>query len=156
LSNIGIGHGAVDAGGGYTYFDSQTGHEFSAILGFTYNLVNQSAQYQNGIDLHLDWGVSQFLTERWQIGLAGYVYRQITPDGGSGNRIGAFESQVIGTGPQIGYTFPVAGLQCNLNLKGYKEFDAAHRPDGWNVWLTLAISPAAATPATPAVGVTTK
>jgi hypothetical protein len=35
LSNIGIGHGAIDAGGGYTYFDSQTGHEISAVLGFT-------------------------------------------------------------------------------------------------------------------------
>ena len=26
LSNLGIGHGAVDAGGGDTYFDKQTGH----------------------------------------------------------------------------------------------------------------------------------
>jgi hypothetical protein len=26
---------ALDAGGGYTYFDPQTGHEFSAVLGFT-------------------------------------------------------------------------------------------------------------------------
>jgi hypothetical protein len=26
--------------------------------------------------------------------------------------------------------------------KGYKEFDAAHRPDGWNVWATFVISPA--------------
>ena len=38
LSNIGLGHGAVDAGGGYTYFNPQTGHELSAVLGFTYNL----------------------------------------------------------------------------------------------------------------------
>ena len=29
-----------------------------------------------------------------------------------------------------------------LNLKGYKEFDAASRPDGWNLWATLVISPA--------------
>src|SRR6266702_4761001 len=36
LSNIGIGHGAIDAGGGYTYFNPQTGHEFSGVLGFTY------------------------------------------------------------------------------------------------------------------------
>jgi hypothetical protein len=42
LSNFGIGHGAVDAGGGFTYFDPQTGHEFSAVLGFTYVLRNQS------------------------------------------------------------------------------------------------------------------
>jgi hypothetical protein len=37
LANLGIGHGAVDAGGGYTYFNPQTGQEFSAVLGFTYN-----------------------------------------------------------------------------------------------------------------------
>ena len=33
LANIGIGHGAIDGGGGYTYFDPQTGHELSAVLG---------------------------------------------------------------------------------------------------------------------------
>ena len=33
-----------------------------------------------------------------------------------------------------------------LNLKGYKEFEAENRPEGWNVWLTFAISPAAAPP----------
>src|SRR5262249_3471463 len=48
LANIGIGHGAADAGGGYTYFNPQTGHEFSAVTGFTYNLVNPSTNYQNG------------------------------------------------------------------------------------------------------------
>ena len=62
LSNIGIGHGAVDAGGGYTYFNPQTGHELSGVLGFTYNLINPSTQYQNGIDMHFDWGASQFVT----------------------------------------------------------------------------------------------
>src|SRR5258707_13988771 len=55
LSNIGIGHGAIDAGGGYTYLNPQTGHEFSGVLGFTYNFSNQSTQYQNGVDMHFDW-----------------------------------------------------------------------------------------------------
>jgi hypothetical protein len=32
----------VDAGGGYTYLDSQSGREFSAVLGFTYNLPNDA------------------------------------------------------------------------------------------------------------------
>jgi len=156
LSNIGIGHGAIDAGGGYTYFDSQSGHEFSAVLGFTSNLINRSTQYQNGIDLHLDWGASQFLTGQWQIGLAGYVYKQITPDGGSGDKVGAFESQVTAIGPQVGYAFPAGDLQGNLNFKGYKEFAAALRPDGWNVWLTFAISPGTATRDAPAVHMNSK
>jgi hypothetical protein len=58
LSNLGIGHGAIDGGVGYTYFDQQTGHEFSAVIGATYNLINPSTQYQNGIDGHLGWGAS--------------------------------------------------------------------------------------------------
>jgi len=65
LSNIGIGHGAIDAGVGYTYLNPQTGHEFSGVLGFTYNFTNQSTQYQNGVDMHFDWGASQFLTKQF-------------------------------------------------------------------------------------------
>ena len=40
LSNLGIGHAAIDSGGGYTYFNPATGHEFSAVAGFTYNFKN--------------------------------------------------------------------------------------------------------------------
>src|SRR6267154_1695168 len=40
VSNLGLGHGAIDAGGGYTYFNPATGHEFSAVAGFTYNFKN--------------------------------------------------------------------------------------------------------------------
>src|ERR1019366_1592943 len=64
LANLGIGHGAIDAGGGYTYFNPANGHELSGVLGFTYNLVNQATQYQNGVDLHFDWSASQFLTKQ--------------------------------------------------------------------------------------------
>ena len=72
LANLGIGHGAVDAGVGYTYFNPQTGHEFSAVFGATYNLKNYHTDYQNGIDLHPRLGLdSQFLTKQAQIGLVG-------------------------------------------------------------------------------------
>jgi hypothetical protein len=146
LANIGIGHGTIDAGGGYTYFNPGTGHEFSAVLGFTYNFVNQSTQYQNGVDLHLDWGASQFLSKQVLVGAVGYVYKDIGCDSGSGDRVGCFQSQVIGIGPQLGYIFPIGGMQGYLNLKGYGEFDSSDRPKGWNVWLTFVLSPAAAAP----------
>jgi hypothetical protein len=144
LSNIGIGHGAVDAGAGYTYFNPKTGQEFSAVLGFTYNTTNQSTQYQNGVDMHLDWGASQFLTKQFQIGLVGYVYDEIGCDSGSGDRVGCFQSRVIGVGPQVGFIIPLGTTtQGYLNLKAYKEFDNANRPDGWNAWVTFVLSPAA-------------
>src|SRR5471030_2070156 len=144
LANIGIGHGAVDGGAGYTYLDQQKGHEFSAVVGATYNLQNQSTQYQNGVDLHLDWAASQFVTEQIHIGLVGYVYDQVTPDIGALPVQGGFQSSIAAAGPQVGYLFPLGKMQGYLNLKGYKEFAAVNRPEGWNVWLTFAISPAAA------------
>jgi hypothetical protein len=150
LSNIGIGHGAIDAGGGYTYFNPATGHEFSGVLGFTYNLKNTATQYQSGVDLHFDWGASQFLTKQVQVGLVGYAYKDIGCDSGSGDRVGCFQSQVFGIGPQFGYVFPLSQtLQGYINLKGYAEFGGSDRPTGWNTWLTFVISPAAAPPPAP-------
>jgi hypothetical protein len=144
IANVGIGHNAIDAGGGYTYFDDKAGHEFSATLGFTYNFENTHTNYKNGVDMHLDWGASQFLTKQWQVGLVGYWYQQLSCDSGSGDRVGCFESRVVGIGPQIGYIFPISKeWQGYINLKGYGEFAAQNRPDGWNAWLTIAISPAA-------------
>ncbi|WP_084799663.1 transporter [Bradyrhizobium sp. Ai1a-2] len=148
LANLGIGHWAIDAGGGYTYFDPKTGHEASAVLGFTYNFINPATQYQSGVDMHLDWGVSQFLTKQWQVGLVGYLYQQVGCDSGSGNRVGCFQSRVVGVGPQLGYIFPVGDMQGYLNLKAYGEFANENRPAGWNIWLTFNLSPAAPTPPT--------
>jgi hypothetical protein len=142
LANLGIGHGAIDAGGGYTYFDPQTGHELSAVLGFTYNFMNEHTHYQNGVDMHLDWGASQFLTKKLQIGAVGYFYHQLSCDGGSGDKLGCFNSHVAGIGPQIGYIIPMGNVQGYVNVKAYRDFGAVNRASGWSVWLTFAISPA--------------
>jgi hypothetical protein len=147
LSNIGVGHGAIDVGGGYTYLNPQTGHEFSGMLGFTYNFTNQSTQYQNGVDMHFDWGASQFLTKQLQVGLVGYVYQEVGCDSGSGDRVGCFQSRVVGVGPQLGFIIPLSTTtQGYLNLKSYWEFASQNRPDGWNAWVTFVISPAEQTP----------
>lgn len=29
-----------------------------------------------------------------------------------------------------------------INFKGYYEFEAENRPEGWNAWVTLALTPA--------------
>jgi hypothetical protein len=106
LSNMGIGHGAIDAGGGYTYFNPQTGHEFSAVGGFTYNFVNTAPDYQNGIDFHLDMAASQFLSKQLFIGPVGYIYDQLSADRGSAPILGPIESRVFGVGPQSDTSFP--------------------------------------------------
>jgi len=142
LANLGIGHGAIDGGGGYTYLNPATGYEFSGVGGFTYNFKNTDTQYRSGIDFHFDWGASKFLTKQVFVGLVGYAYQQVTDDSGQSPILGGFRSRVLGVGPQIGYIFPIGNMHGYLNLKGYGEFDAANRPSGWNTWLTFAISPA--------------
>lgn len=140
LASIGINHWAVDLGGGYTYLNMESGREFSATLGFTYNFENPDTDYQNGIDAHLDWGASQFLSEQVHVGLVGYFYYQLTGDSGAGAVLGDFKSSVNGIGPQIGYLFKMGQLDTYLNLKAYWEFEADNRPDGWNSWLTWSVT----------------
>jgi hypothetical protein len=145
LANLGIGHGTIDTGGAYTYLNPTTGNEFSAIAGVTYNFKNPDTQYRSGIDFHFDWGAAHFLTKQLFVGIAGYAYQQITDDSGQNPILGGFRSRVLGVGPQIGYNFPVGGMQGFLGLRGYGDFDAANRAPGWSTWLTFAISPAAPT-----------
>jgi hypothetical protein len=148
LANLGIGHGAIDFGGGYTYFDPKTGNEFSGVVGATYNFKNTFTQYQNGIDFHFDWGASHFFQKQFQVGLVGYYFQQVTDDFGAPAALDGFRSRVAGVGPQVGFLFPMGNMQGYVNLKGYKEFAAQNRPEGWNAWLTFAISPAAEPPPT--------
>lgn len=137
LVNIGLGHAALDAGGGYTYFDKT--YEFSAVAGMTYNWENTDTHYKNGIDAHIDLSASRFLTSQTLVGLVGYYFEQVTGDSGSGAVLGDFKSRVAGVGPQVGHFFKVGDEQWYANIKGYYEFDAKNRPDGWNLWATLVI-----------------
>ena len=68
LSNIGIGHGAIDGGVGYTYFDPTKGHEFSAVAGLTYNLriqalITRTASTFIWTGRHRNSCLSNFLSE---------------------------------------------------------------------------------------------
>jgi hypothetical protein len=78
LANIGNGHWSMDYGAGYTYFNPQTGHELSGVLGFTYNFKNPYTDYKNGVDAHFDWALSQFLSKQVHVGIVGYFYNQLT------------------------------------------------------------------------------
>jgi hypothetical protein len=147
LANLGIGHGAIDFGGGYTYFDPKSGNEFSWVAGMTYNFKNTYTQYQNGMDFHVDWGASHFFDNKLQLGVVGYYLQQVTDDFGAPPALDGFRSRIAGVGPQVGFLFPIGDMQGYVNVKAYKEFAAQNRPEGWNAWLTFAISPAAPEPA---------
>lgn len=139
LANIGTNHWSLDAGGGYTYLDDKKGHELSAVLGFTYNFENSDTDYRNGTDMHFDWAASQFFSSTFHAGLAGYFYNQVSGDSGTGAQLGDFKSRVSAIGPQMGWFFKVGDSTWYANLKGFYEFDAKNRPEGWSVWATLSL-----------------
>ncbi len=139
LSNLGIGHGAVDVGGGFTYFNETKGLEFSTVVGVTYNMENNDTNYQNGIDVHLDWALSQFLNAHWQVGLVGYLYSQITDDSGSSPFAEDVKSSIASIGPEIGYSFTINKQAAYINLRGYWEFAAKNRIEGAAAFLTLSL-----------------
>jgi hypothetical protein len=107
LSNVGIGHGAIDAGGGYTYLNPQTGHEFSGVLGFHLQFRESidpvSKRRRHALRLGRLAVLEQFL-----IGAVGYVYKEVGCDSGSGDHVGCFQSQVVGMGPQLGFIIPLS------------------------------------------------
>jgi hypothetical protein len=139
LSNIGLGHTAVDVGGAYTYLNAKSGFETSFTLGVTYNGMNTATNYQSGFDSHLDFDVSQFLSAHWQVGVVGYQYYQLTGDRGSGDHVGSFESRVTSLGAEAGYSFTAGGLPWYANLRAYDEFWAKNRLEGYAVYATLSI-----------------
>jgi hypothetical protein len=142
LNVFGIGHGAIDGGAGYSYFDNDGVNGVSAVAGVTYNFINPSTQYQNGIDAHLDLSAVRFLVPKFFfVGAVGYVYDQLTGDSGSSATLGSFRSRVLGVGPQLGFVFPVGGMLGYLTFKGYAEFDAQNRASGYNLWTTFSLTP---------------
>lgn len=140
LSNLGLGHAAIDGGGAYTYYNTKSGTEFSATLGFTGNFKSATADYTSGIDSHLDLAASQFLTDKFFIGAVGYYYQQLTADRGQPAVLGSFESRVRAAGPQIGYNFDLGnGVSLSTNLRGYIEFDAHDRTQGFAIFASATV-----------------
>lgn len=100
------------------------------------------------MDSHLDWAISQFLNDHIHVGVVGYVYYQLTPDdyptsGLAGqlreDALGDNESAVAAVGPEIGHLFKMGGKQAYANLRGYYEFTAENRPQGFSVFFNLQI-----------------
>jgi hypothetical protein len=69
----------------------------------------------------------------------GYFFQQLTGDSGSGAVLGDNKSRVYAIGPQIGHFVEVRGRPWYVSLKGYWEFNARNRPEGWNTWLSVSI-----------------
>jgi hypothetical protein len=141
LAGVAAGHWAVDGGLGYTY-DGGKGVEFSLTAGATYNFINPTTLYQNGVDGHLEVGTSWAVASPFYIGAVGYLLNQLTDDVGAPADLGGHRARVAGAGPQFGWSFRTGSVNVDVNLRGYGEFAAQNRPEGWNAWFNITFSQA--------------
>ncbi len=99
--NVGLNHWSFDTNFAMTYFNPDTGFDFSTAIGFLINTENDDTDYETGNELHIDVMFNRFLSETFALGLKGYYYKQVSGDSGSGAILGDFEGESYGIGPSL-------------------------------------------------------
>lgn len=124
--NASIGHSrwACDVLWAMTYLSPRSHLELSAALGYGVNGPNDITHYRSGNEAHIELAVGKRLSAHWVVGVAGYAYRQVTADTGSGANLGNLEGRVLGAGPAANYGTRFGTHALAVGLRYYKEFDA--------------------------------
>jgi len=139
ISNLSLNRPGLDTTIAFTYLDTELGFEISVIPGLTFNWINPVTDYRSGTDFHLEWSASKFITKDLSIGLVGYHYQQLTPDGGSGDLLGPFQGAVTAVGGTVGYNFDLGNTPISSRVKVYREFNASNRFDGTVAFITFSV-----------------
>jgi hypothetical protein len=137
LAITGLHRPGLDLKAGYTFLSLQTGIEASAAVGVTVNAINTATDYQSGAELHVEGALNEHFPFGLAVGVGGYYYQQVTADGGSGNKIGAFRGRVAAIGPLLSYTLKVGTQEITLSGRWFHDFDVIHRVQGNAVFASL-------------------
>lgn len=137
LAITGLHRPGLDLKAGYTFLSLQTGFEASAALGVTVNMINSATDYQSGAELHFEGALNEHFANGLAVGAGGYYYQQVTADGGSGDRVGAFRGRVAAIGPLLSYTIKAGAQEVTLSGRWFHEFDVAHRVRGNSIFASL-------------------
>lgn len=97
---------------------------------------NSDTDVTYGDDIDLEWGIAKAVTEKIEIGVAGYAHWQITDDKGSDVTWDkSVHDRVFGIGPEIDVFSETLGTV--FKFKVYKEFEAKDTNEGISAWLTV-------------------
>ncbi len=140
VANTGMNYWTFEADIAMTYYDPEKGRDYSLVFGYNYNTENQDTNYQSGDELHLDFVLNQYLSEKFGLGIAGYLYKQIGGDSGDGAVLGSFKGEGIGIGPAIYYTAQVGEKPLYCIFKWVHDVHAENRVKGDYAFLSFALS----------------
>jgi hypothetical protein len=137
--NTGLNRVAIEPNLAVTWLQPKYGQEVSISMGYTMNFQNPATQYRTGNEFHLEYFLGQHLPKGFALGLAGYIYNQMTADTGSGAKLGAFHGQTIALGPCLTFNTKIAGHAVGLNARYYNELKVVNRFDGQAFFMTLSL-----------------
>jgi hypothetical protein len=89
--------------------------------------------------INLGWHLGQHLPKGFAVGLAGYIYNQMTADTGPGASLGAFHGQTIALGPCLSFNSKIGTHAIGVNARYYNEVKVHNRFDGQAFFLTLSL-----------------
>lgn len=140
LANTGLNYWTIETDFAATYFNTETGQDYSVIAGYGYNTKNADTDYQSGDEVHLDFVLNQFLTESFAIGINGYFYKQISGDSGDGALLGSFKGEGAGIGPAIYYGKKIFDNDVYFIAKWVHDYHAENRIKGDYAYASFALS----------------
>ncbi len=137
--NTGLNRVAAEPNVAVTWLQPKYGQEVSLSMGWTVNMENPATQYRTGNEFHLEYYLGQHLPKGFAVGLAGYIYNQMTADTGPGATLGAFHGQTIALGPCLSFNSKIADHAIGVNARYYNEVKVHNRFDGQAFILTLSL-----------------
>ncbi len=121
----------------FTYI-SDGGFEVSSKFMYDFNTNNPDTDYLSGQEFHFDYAVG-YRVNNWNLGVAGYYYKQITDDKMNGETVTfpaslgfdeGFKGQTFAVGPAVKYNYK----NMSFTLKYLWETAVEHRPEGSDLW----------------------
>ncbi len=119
----GFNRPSLDVGWAFTWFEKNTKLQFNGAIGFMASLENEDTQYQTGDEFHAEWAVGYKFDNGLILGVAGYDYRQLTGDSGSGALLGSFIGSQDAIGPSLSYSTIIGKTPVTISVRDYDQYD---------------------------------
>jgi len=139
LANLGLNYWTADPNFGVAYGNEETGFNFGAYAGVTFNTENNATDYDSGSLFHIEASIQQLFplgSGYGTVGLEAFYFKQITADSGAG-AIRDFKGRTMGIGPIINYILPVGRDNWVFEAKWLPESNTKNRLKGDYYWIKV-------------------
>ncbi len=136
LANLGLNYWTADPVVGVAYSNQETGFNFGAYMGLTFNSENSATDYKSGSMFHLEASVQQLFPlgpGYMGLGVDAFYFQQVSGDSGAGAKRD-FKGRTMGIGPVINYILPVGTDNWVFEAKWLPESNTENRLKGDYVW----------------------